>query len=69
MSREEAEQEADRLEESGGYILIPADREFRKEDCLAGEKAPLWFSSQIGGGIVRSVQRMLKTKKQSQRKM
>jgi len=56
MSREEAEQEADRLEESGGYILIPADREFRKEDCLAGEKAPLWFSSQIGGGIGRSVQ-------------
>ena len=61
MSREEAEHEADRVQERGGYVLIPEDREFRKEDCLAGEKAPLWISAKVSG-IGQSVEMMKEVK-------
>ncbi|MCP5503714.1 MAG: hypothetical protein H7A41_01035 [Chlamydiales bacterium] len=50
MSREEAEEHVDRIEEVGSYALFPDRREFNPEDYLTQGKAPLWFSSQMGGG-------------------
>lgn len=50
MSQEEAEEHVDRIEEVGSYALIPDRREFKPEDYLTQGKAPLWFSSQMGGG-------------------
>ncbi len=56
MSREEAEDYADGIERVGGYALFPDQREFKPEDYLTQGKAPLWFTSQMGGGgIGRSV--------------
>lgn len=57
LSREEAENEADRVEETGGYVFIPDRREFNPADYLTQGKAPLWFTSQMGGGgMGRSVE-------------
>ncbi|MDJ0651649.1 MAG: hypothetical protein QNJ27_01360 [Simkaniaceae bacterium] len=55
MNRQEAEEKADGVERVGGYVFYPDRREFNPEDYLVQGKAPLWFTSQIGGGIGRSV--------------
>lgn len=56
VTRGEAEHQAQGVIQQGGYIFVNADREFRKEDCLAQGKAPLWFSTGMGGeGVGRSV--------------